>query len=195
MKHIWYVHGAYSTSRAFQWLKDQLPEHRATNIDYSSQASVRAVIDQMTKVGDQEAEPFDVIGHSLGGLMAVALSKRCANVRRIATLSSPFGGSRWAAFVQFLAPGTLLGDIQPFSGLVQEVRTGDLRSPTLSVVTTGGNTPFLFEHNDGVVTLASQRALHGPRYVEISVNHFEVLLDADVAGLVKSHLWTTPPTS
>lgn len=187
---IWYIHGAYSTSRTFNWIKRELPDHDAVNIDYSTYIPVARILDQLVERAEASDETFDVIGHSLGGILAVALSQRTDRVRRVVTLSTPFGGSRLAAFMQFLAPGSLMEDIQPYSNLLTTVRSTPLTIPVTSVVTTGGTSPMMFERNDGVVTISSQMALDGPTYVEHDLSHFEVLLDNDVAKKITETLWT-----
>lgn len=185
---IWYLHGAFASSRSFSWLKAQLPEHESANVEYSCAGSLGLVVDEIEKQ-IKEAGEIDIVGHSLGGVFAVALSRRCPNIRRVVTMSSPFGGSRIAAFLQFITPGTFMESIQPYSSLMTEVRNGPLRAPVLSVVTTGGRSPAMPEANDGVVSLQSQRALDGPRYVELPVNHFEVLLAEETLPLIRDFLW------
>lgn len=189
-KNIWYIHGAYSTSRTFNWIKAQLPEHQAINFDYSSYTPVNTVLEQLQDAAAKEDEPFDIVGHSLGGIFATILSQTSTKVRRVVTLSTPFGGSRMAAWLQFMAPGSLLEDIQPFSTTLRDIRnyTGP-GCPMLSVVTTGGGSPVMLERNDGVVTVRSQRALKGPKYIERELNHFEVLLDPTTATAITEFLW------
>lgn len=186
-KTIWYIHGAYSTSRAFNWLKTQLPPHEAVDIDYSSYMAVPKIIDQLVEQAESETE-FDIIGHSLGGVLAVALSQRCPKVKKVVTLSAPFGGSRVATFMQFLVPGSLLDDIQPFSPILSEVRLRGVACPVLSFVTSGGPSPLIFERNDGVVTVRSQKCLDGAQYVEVDLNHFEVLLEPATAVAIGDFL-------
>jgi pimeloyl-ACP methyl ester carboxylesterase len=188
-KIIWYIHGAYSTSKAFNWLKDKLPPHEAVNINYSSFTPIWKVLDQLVEQAEKEDQPFDIIGHSLGGILTSAISQRTTKSRRAITMSSPFGGSRMAAWIQFMAPGSLLGDIQPFSSLLTEVRELGPGCPMLSFVTTGGASPLMLEPNDGVVTVRSQKALKGPQYIDRDVNHFEILLDPDTVNSIKNFLW------
>lgn len=185
---IWYIHGAFSSPRSFEWIKTVLPEHRAINVEYSCAGDLNGVINEIERKA-LESEPFDIVGHSLGGVIGVILAQRCPQVRRVVTMASPFGGSRMAAFLQFLTPGTFMHHMQPLSPIMVEARQTPPR-PTLSLVTTGGSIPAFLEPNDGVVTLNSQRALIGASYVDVAVNHFEVLLDAQTPRLIFEFLWS-----
>ena len=189
-KTIWYIHGAYSSSRTFNWLKEQFPEHEVVNINYSSATPVRKVLDQLIENAEREEGEFDVVGHSLGGILAVALSQNSSKVQKVVTMSSPFGGSRTATWLQFLAPGSLFEDIQPFSRLLTDVRNTGTVKPTMSIITTGSASPLMLERNDGVVTVRSQKALKGPKYIETNLSHFEVLLDPDTATNITDFLWS-----
>lgn len=138
---------------------------------------------------EEEGQEVDIVGHSLGGILAVSLAQRSRLVRRAITLSSPFGGSSLAAIMRFFAPNSIMNDVYPQSKLLVDARSKELTIPVLSVVTTGGRSPMIPEPNDGVVSILSQKALYGPEYVERSVNHFEVLLDFDTAQLISDFLW------
>jgi pimeloyl-ACP methyl ester carboxylesterase len=186
---IWYIHGAFASPRSFAWLKGELPEHEAINVEYSCSGQLSRVIDKIVEQARTE-EQIDIIGHSLGGVIGVILAHRLPNIRRVVTMSSPFGGSRIAAFLQFITPGTFMQDVQPLSPIMSEVRSKELSVPVLSLVTTGGRSPAILEPNDGVVSLQSQRALNGPRFIERPVNHFEVLLDEETPRIISEFLWT-----
>lgn len=185
---VWYIHGAFASPASFTWLKEQLPQHDVVNVEYSCGGSLSRVLEQVEERANSAKGPFDIIGHSLGGVLGVVLANRCPNVRKVVTIASPFGGSRIAAFLQFITPGNFMQDVQPLSPIMLEARQTP-RVPVLSVVTTGGRSPALPEANDGVVTLTSQTALLGPTYVERPVNHFEVLMDSELPKLIGDFLW------
>lgn len=187
---IWYIHGAFASSRSFSWINDQLPKHDSVNVEYSCGDDLNATIDDLVQRAN-EAGPIDIIGHSLGGVIGVILSRRCPNVRKVVTMSAPFGGSRVAAFLQFLTPGTFMSSIRPYSPVMIEAREGPLTVPVMSIVTTGGETlkSLPVSENDGVVSLQSQRALGGAQYIDLPINHFEVLLAKETPSLIQSFLW------
>lgn len=185
---VWYLHGANATSRSFAWLKRELPSHDAINIDYSSEIPMSVVLDEI-EGRLREDEDASIIGHSLGGVLAVALAQRCPQVQRVVTISAPFGGSHIASVMRWLSPNSFMNDIYPQSRLLTGIRTKALTVPVFSIVTTGGRSPLIPEPNDGVVAVSSQRALNGPQYVVRDVNHFECLLDPETANLISEFLW------
>ncbi len=184
---VWYLHGANATSRSFAWLKRELPTHEAVNIDYSTDIPMAVVLDE---IADRMASDPDItiVGHSLGGVLAVALSQRCSNVRQVVTMGAPFGGSNIASVMRWLSPHSFMNDIYPQSRLITGIHNKALTIPVFSIVTTGGRSPLIPEPNDGVVSVASQKALYGPHYVERGVNHFECLLDGETAQIISEFI-------
>ena len=147
------------------------------------------VLHELHQKIEEGGQEIDIVGHSLGGILAVSLAQRSKLVKHVVTLSSPFGGSSLAAIMRFFAPNTIMNDVHPQSKLLVDARSNPLTIPVLSVVTTGGRSPMIPEPNDGVVSILSQKALYGPEYVERSVNHFEVLLDVDTARIISDFIW------
>lgn len=145
----------------------------------------------LDEVEDRMKDDSDaiIIGHSLGGVLSVALSQRCPQVKKVVTLGAPFGGSHIASVMRWLAPNSFMNDIYPQSRLLTGIRTKALTVPVFSIVTTGGRSPLIPEPNDGVVSVSSQRYLSGPQYVERNVNHFECLLDPETATMISEFLW------
>lgn len=188
-KVIWYIHGAHATSRSFAWLKRELPDHEHVDIEYVTDRPMANVLSELHKQLEDDGRRISIVGHSLGGVLAVSLAQRSALVDRIVTMGSPFGGSSLASIMCFFAPNTVMNEVRPQSKLLTDVRKKELTTPVLSIVTTGGQSPMIPESNDGVVSVVSQKALYGPRYVERPVNHFEVLLDGETAQLISDFIW------
>lgn len=184
---IWYIHGASSSPRSFKWLRRELPTHRRIDVEYDD-ADIPQVADELVRLA-KTSEPFSVIGHSLGGVLGMALAQRASNVKSLVTMAAPYGGSVFATYMRLLAPNTLMDHIHPFSPLMLSVKAAPVSTPTLSIVTTSGATPLINEPNDGVVTVSSQMCLVGPKYIQLPLNHFEVLLSDDVARLVADFIW------
>ncbi len=177
---ICWIHGAFSTSRSFNYLKDFVSE---PSLDYSY--SVRKPLTQnLDELCDLlEANPCRaLIGHSLGGVLAI-LAKRRLGIEKVITLASPLGGTN----VALLAPVTqLLVDLHPYGETVKEMSRHTYDDSLLSIIATGNDDIPL--SGDGVVSLASQRRLCGNQTVEIAVNHFEILLDDTVGKLISDYL-------
>lgn len=186
MRTITYIHGAGASPRSFAWLQERLPEHRATFVTYSVSDTMSTVVERVLDLVTSCGERQILVGHSMGGLIAAACSHHTL-VSRVATLSAPFGGLHMAGLASLFSSAPMLRDLARYSAGMIRLRAEGVGCPALSVVGTAG-LPFIREPNDGAVTVASQRALPGPRYVETPLNHFEVLLDQAVADLIRDFI-------
>lgn len=186
---IWYIHGAHSTRRSFNYLKSQLPEHEIRDFEYDHSGPVSRVVDRLVALLDQQDAPVNLIGHSLGGVIALAASQRSANAQKVTTMASPFGGSQVASLMRWIAPSQLLDDIHPHAPLMNAVRRAKLQAPVMSIVTTAGGTSMIAGENDGVVTVESQTCLKGPVYIRMPVSHSEVLLSEETVELINGFIF------
>lgn len=185
---IWFIHGAHSTPRSFVWLKEKLPEHQAIDVQYETDVPVARTFAALIEMARAATEPFDIIGHSLGGLLGVRLAQECPMVRRVVTMGSPFGGSQVAQFLRFFRPNSLMDDIQPYSPFLVKLRNTPFIQPVMSLVTSGGRNAMIAGANDGIVSVASQMDIRGPRFVEVDLSHSEVLLADESVGLISAFL-------
>ncbi|RYD62074.1 MAG: alpha/beta fold hydrolase [Verrucomicrobiaceae bacterium] len=189
MNPIWYIHGASSTARSFNYIKSELPVHEFEDIEYTHAHPVTRVVDAVVARLESSPVPVTLIGHSLGGVIAVAASQRSQNVRNVVTMASPFGGSQVASLMRWISPSQLLDDIHPHSPLIRAVKRAKNRVHIMSIVTTGGGISLISGENDGVVTTESQTSILGPVYLRVPVNHFEVLLCRESVELIAGHLF------
>ena len=188
---IWYVHGANSTPKSFNYIRDQLPRHVPVDIVYAHNEPLFRVVDRLVaRVATLEGTaPISVIGHSLGGVVALALAQRSSRVEKVATIAAPFGGSNVAALMRWLTPCQLFEDIHPSASVISAVsRAAPVRN-CLSIVTTAGGTTLMPEENDGVVSVSSQTSIKGPLYYKTACNHFECLLSDEVVDLLKDFIF------
>ena len=102
-------------------------------------------------------------------------------------MGSPFGGSFAASVMRWFIPSQLMKDIAQQSPVMVDIQHNTPNVPILSFVT-DSNLTVMGERTDGVVTVKSQKALKGPTYVTVPVNHFEVLLSPYVAAKIKTFL-------
>lgn len=200
-KELWIIHGANSTPLSFSYILDQLTEDyrfqdwHVVRISYDCQDNLPALVEQLSTQMPRDKEIF-LLGHSLGGVLAVAASQAVkftnpsVTIKAVVTLSSPLGGSESATYLQWLFPGYhLFRNIAPSSKLISGVKSVGAVVPTLSLVTSAGNNPLFHEANDGVVTVKSQRSLDKATFIEVPYNHFEVLLNPDVVDHIKNVLF------
>jgi len=189
MENIWYIHGANETATCFNYVKAKLPNHSMYDIEYDCHAPLQ---DTITKVNKQlPKDNISIIGHSLGGVIAVALSQRNKNkINKVVTLASPFGGSESAYYLKYIFPAYgLFKNVSSTNPYLQSISKTGAVVPTLNIIATTGYNPLSAARNDGVITIDCQRKL--PKAIEIEVlhNHFEVLLADEVISLVYDFIW------
>jgi pimeloyl-ACP methyl ester carboxylesterase len=183
---IWFIHGAASTSLSFNWLKGQLRPHEAVDISYESITPLVETISYLRAEVAKCTVPPIIIGHSLGGVIAASVAQ-VSPVAKIATMGTPFGGSFAASVMRWFMPTQLMRDISQQSPILAALQNDPPQIPILSFVTDSGLS-VMGERTDGVVTVRSQMALPGPRYITVPQNHFEVLLDPSVAEQIDQFL-------
>lgn len=185
---VCYLHGFNSSHRSFNYVQHKLPSHDIIPITYNSHQSVSDTLEEVKK--QLPPPPFSLVGHSLGGIIAVLLGQQVAGVRSIVGISTPFGGSKAAVALRWL-PGypKVFHDITPSCEVITKVTSTKLKIPTLSIISIGGSLPTTQESNDSVVTVASQRALPYGKKVEVKANHFEVLMHEKTLALLEDFLF------
>ncbi|GEO39148.1 hypothetical protein SAE02_32960 [Skermanella aerolata] len=192
-QNILYIHGAYASPTTFRHLIEHLPDHRAVFADYDClTTSVEGVVRHLkaTAADNFGGEPYSIVAHSLGGLVALRLAADGEPIERVFTMSTPFGGSQMASLltlVYFKTP--VFADINPQGLTIRGVLASRISAPVRSIVSTSGGSPLMHEANDGVVTVSSQTRLAGPEYHTVEYNHFEVLLADPVIALAQQFLF------
>jgi hypothetical protein len=105
------------------------------------------------------------------------------------TLSTPYGGAEVAEFAQFFLPfSRLMRDIGPSSWVMKQANRIKIQHPWTNVVTVKGQSPFIIEPNDGVVTITSQKHHSDMELIEIEYNHYEVVLNEKVINIIKDKI-------
>lgn len=186
-----YIHGASATSESFNFIRKQLSINDVV-INYDSrngfENNFKAMKEQLSKIKD-----MFFIGHSLGGIYALhvanALPKQTLGA---VTLSTPYGGAEVAEYVKFFLPfSRLMRDIGPTSWAMKEAKEIKIQHPWTNVVTVKGQSPFMAEPNDGVVTISSQKRRKDMELIEIDYNHYEVVLSDKVVDIIKERISNT----
>jgi triacylglycerol esterase/lipase EstA (alpha/beta hydrolase family) len=195
---IWFIHGANATPLSFSHIQSELRKDTRfddisfMNVKYDCQDPIGITAESIANSlpGDR---PIYLVGHSLGGVLAVAVSQRVKHfslnkdIKAVITMASPIGGCEGADYLQWLFPHYhLFRNISTKNRLITDIKATGAVVPTLNFVTTSGNNPIYPEANDGVVTVNSQRALTGAKKIEAPYNHFEVLLSDSVVLNIKS---------
>jgi len=183
-----YIHGASATSESFNYIRSKLG--KGIDINYDSrngfENNLKEMLDQLEGVKD-----IAFIAHSLGGVYSIHLANAIpSQVICAFTLSTPYGGAECAEVVKFFLPfSRLMRDIGPSSWAMTQADKIKIQHPWTNIVTVQGQSPFMHEPNDGVVTIASQRHhAEDMELVEVDYNHYEVVLAESVVKIIKERV-------
>lgn len=186
-KNLFLIHGAWCTKESFNYvIKKVLDDSPVGNIHGFSYDCQKEGIHKIAERAKKELSAISqnglktvVVGHSMGGLVALNLSQY-QHVHKTITLASPLNGLKYDRILHMLllyhAP--ILKDILTDSKFVRKTHSLDYSHRPVEVhITTKGFNPMIYEPNDGVVTQAAQRAWAPPGAVimEDPHNHSEVL--------------------
>jgi len=182
-----YIHGANATSESFNYIKSKLGT--GIDINYDSRNGFENNLAAM-KISLMSTKDICFIAHSLGGIYALQLANSMPDAVKCAvTLSTPYGGAEVADYAQYFLPfSRLMRDIGPSSWVMKQAKRIKIQHPWTNIVTIKGQSPFMHEPNDGVVTIASQRHHADMELVEVDCNHYEVVLSDQVVKLVKERV-------
>jgi pimeloyl-ACP methyl ester carboxylesterase len=182
------IHGASPTRESFNYIRSKLG--KGIDINYDSlngfENNLKEMLDQLEGVKD-----IAFIAHSLGGVYSIHLANAIpAQVLGAVTLSTPYGGAECAEVVKFFLPfSRLMRDIGPSSWAMTQADKIKIQHPWTNIVTVQGQSPFMHEPNDGVVTIASQRHHNEDmELVEVDYNHYEVVLAESVVKIIKERV-------
>jgi pimeloyl-ACP methyl ester carboxylesterase len=182
-----YIHGANATSESFNYIKSKL----GTGIDlnYDSRSGFENNLKGMLSTLDGH-DNLVFIAHSLGGIYSLHLANAIPNqVLGAVTLSTPYGGAEVADYAQYFLPfSRLMRDIGPSSWAMRQANRIKIQHPWCNVVTVKGQSPFMVEPNDGVVTISSMRHHADMELVEVDYNHYEVVLSDKIVGIIKERI-------
>lgn len=182
-----YIHGANATSESFNYIRSKLGD--GININYDSRNGFKNNFEDMcAQLSNVKYIAF--VAHSLGGIYALHIANAIPdNVAGAVTLSTPYGGAEVADYAQYFLPfSRLMRDIGPNSWAMRQADQIKIRHPWTNIVTLQGQSPFMLAPNDGVVTIASQRAHSGMDLIDANYNHYEVVLAEPVIGIIKERI-------
>ena len=123
----------------------------------------------------------------MGGLIALSLANHI-DVDRLVTIATPLGGLDINYIQSYLSRSHFLSEIANNSKFIRNLHQQKITKPTLHLVTTHGFNPYIYEPNDGVVTVRSQTRWSCGQVIQIDANHSEVLLHEDTVNHLKNWL-------
>jgi len=179
-----YIHGASATSESFNYIREKIGN--GIDINYDSRNGFENNLrDMLSKLSNVKNIFF--VGHSLGGVYSLHLANAIPKqVLGAVTISTPYGGAEVADFAKYFLPfSRLLRDIGPSSWAMRQADKIVIQHPWTNIVTIKGQSPFIVEPNDGVVTISSQRHHRDMELIDIDYNHYEVMLSDRVVNIIK----------
>ena len=182
-----YIHGASATSDSFNYIRSKVG--KGIDINYDSRKGFE------NNLGDMLASLATVddiffVAHSLGGIYSLHLANAIPKqVLGAVTLSAPYGGAEVADVLTFFMPfSRLMRDIGPSSWAMRRADRIKIQHPWTNVVTMKGQSPFIPEDNDGVVTISSMKHHIDMELIEVNFNHYEVVLSDEVIKIIKERI-------
>jgi len=184
---IVYIHGANATSESFNYIRNKLGS--GIDVNYDSRNGFENNLKDMQDSLDGQTD-LVFVAHSLGGIYSLHLANSMPNaVKGAITLSTPYGGAAVADYAKYFLPfSRLMRDIGPSSWAMKQADKIKIQHPWTNIVTVKGQSPFMHEPNDGVVTIASQRHHADMELIEVDFNHYEVVLSDVVVGLIQERV-------
>ena len=185
---IVYIHGASATAESFSYIRQFVRDHYEEPdimLEYRSEDGFDHNLKNMFGKLD-DAERLFFISHSLGGIYSLYLANHYQETTHGGvSLSTPYGGSAQADFAKYFLPfSRLMKDIGTMSAPMLEARHIPAPKNWTQVITTKGQSPWIKEPNDGVVTLASMRYREDFELIEVPLNHYEVVLSNQVVNII-----------
>jgi pimeloyl-ACP methyl ester carboxylesterase len=186
---IVYIHGANATGDSFNYIRSHITGYEEAVFEYDSKDGFYPNLEKMKKKMHKIRNVFFVC-HSLGGVYALHLADLFSKkVLGAVTISTPYGGAETADYAKYFLPFTrLLRDIGPNSDPIKTVNNIVIKHPWTQIVTTSGNSPWVVEPNDGVVTLRSMRHRHDMTRIEIAANHYEIVMNSECVDVIKQSI-------
>jgi pimeloyl-ACP methyl ester carboxylesterase len=187
MKTFLFIHGAWASKNSFNFISSQLTKVRNIYHEYdTNNTELPAVIEEI-KAKLDTLENVTVVGHSLGGVIALSLEAH-PNVDEIITIASPISGIKInkiaQSFLTFRAP--ILKSVMSDSAFMFDLKNHKFTKPVTIFVANKGFNPAVYEKSDGVITYASQTdwVPETGTIVNIEASHHEILQSWTVTDFI-----------
>ncbi len=180
---IW-IHGANQSGLSFQYLRSLTRFKNELVVEYDTSERFYNNLEMLSKKIDQIRGPYFIIGHSLGGLYALHLT-RYIDIAAAVSISTPFAGSWTADWARFFVPTyQLFRDVGRRSTPIKQSQDITLQIDWTQIVSTKGNVPYHGGQNDGVCTIKSMKSRDDMQLIEVPHTHFEVMCSDYVAEII-----------
>lgn len=199
-KNLFLIHGAWSTRKSFNYLvKKTLDDYNIGKIhcfeyDCQKEPIQNILLRAKSELIQTQSNGLRtiVLGHSLGGLFALKLSRK-KGIYKTITVASPLSGLRLPGLVQYFVSfhTPIMKHIHPGSKFMRSIHDKDYSACIIDIiVAANGYNPMIYEKNDGVITISSQTEWI-PRNASVTFsdnNHHEILQSAELIRAVEKAL-------
>ena len=183
--NIFAIHGAFSSPRIFNLLRLRLGKgYQWDFLDYSSRTGD---IDGLVNIARMKKEPCHLIGHSMGGLVALSVANE-PWVRSITMVSCPVGGLDVNIFQACLSRSDFMNELSSHGEFIRRLSKTKIDRPVQHVVSTSGFHPWIYEPNDGVITIRSQTITSWGKVHEIPANHAEIMMSDEMVSMMRTFI-------
>lgn len=190
-KNILFIHGAWCSGASFNYLKSKaldvgtgVGKIHAFQYDCQVETLDRILLRAKKELNDLQKNGLKtiVVGHSMGGLLALYISHDNKSVSKTITISAPLSGIKidnplLKFYLRYIAP--VLIKLQPNSSFIQELHKTNYNNKNIDILVTEGGFNFasLNEPSDGTVSVESQLSWtpRNANIIKINANHHEVL--------------------
>ena len=180
---IW-LHGANQSGLSFQYLRSSTQFKNELVVEYDTSHKFKDNLEMLSNEIRKVRGPYFMIGHSLGGLYALHLTKH-VDVAGAVSISTPFAGSWTADWARFFVPTyQLFRDVGRRSIPIKESQNIKLTVDWTQIVSTKGNVPYHGGQNDGVCTIKSMKSRKDMELIEVPHTHFEVMCSDLVVEII-----------
>jgi pimeloyl-ACP methyl ester carboxylesterase len=202
-RNVMLIHGAWSSRNSFNYLSTMIDinfGHIIKHTIFFEYDPIKESLADIILRANRELDDYTntntntdtlVVGHSLGGLIALALSDHPNSYYTI-TMASPLSGikveSLFQPFMYSRAP--VLYHVSPNSALVKQLHKKEYVKPVNCLITTKGFNPLMIEKSDGVVSVASQDTWLPTSGVAtyVDCNHYDILQSEQAFQSIKCAL-------
>jgi triacylglycerol esterase/lipase EstA (alpha/beta hydrolase family) len=182
MKNIYAIHGAFSSPAIFAFMQEKLKKGFNWHfLDYH--AEIQGIVDIVNS--SRITTPCHVIGHSMGGLIALGLISNI-NVLSVTTIACPLGGIEINSMQKWYGKTSFVNDIVNTGTFIKQIKDIKTTKPVQHLISCVGFNPWIYEPNDGVLTLRSQRAYTLGKTHDIQANHVEIMMNESVIDILKN---------
>jgi len=188
---LFLIHGLWSTKNTFNYLERYLYNNIHFQYD-SNNTSLTSIVNDAKLQLDSIKTPVVLVGHSMGGLIALSLEDH-PMVSQVITVASPLSGIKYnklvEAYYMFNAP--ILQDVGRHSIFMRNLHLKNYTKPIHCITATRGFNPMLFEPNDNVLTVESQESWmpENAKTLRIDANHHEIVQTREFVEYVGNIQW------